>query len=373
MAIRTRTDLTEHLQWAMQVELSTIPTYLYAMYSIDDRDSDPYKLIRSVVVEEMLHTALAANLMVAVGGTPRFYDQTVMPSYPMDLPHHDPPIRMNLEPCSPEFIERVCMPIEHPRDVGGVPEDDNYETIGQFYLAVEEAIERFDDEGERFDDEGKLFNNPQVERQLLHPGYYAPVEFDEDDSGGLHPIDGIDSACRAIETVIHQGEGVRDEHWADPAHHEMTHFYKFKAIADGTYPLGDVRPVVENPATSEFSPALRPVSELFDATYSYTYVLMDELYATTDRSRKDALVRDLYTIMSGMLSPLARYLTSQPASEASDRNAAPTFAFYRFDDSSTPWAQIRALTTTVARDVGELVHLNGMVESLQTRPTLTSE
>ncbi|KAB1197844.1 MULTISPECIES: ferritin-like protein [Haloferax] len=365
MAIETRTALTEHLQWAMQVELSTVPTYLYAMYSIDDNGSDPYKLIRSVVVEEMLHTALAANLVVAVGGNPRFYDESVLPSYPMDLPHHDPPIRMNLERCSPDFIERVCMPIEHPGAVGAVPEDDNYETIGQFYLAIEEAIERLDDDGSLFDD-------PQVERQMLHPGYYAPVEFDETDSGGLHPIEDIESARRAIETVIHQGEGLRDEHWADPSHHEMTHYYKFKAIANGTYHLGEVRPVLENPTTDDFDPALHPVSDLFNAAYSYTYVLMDELYTTTDRDTKDALVRDLYTVMSGMLSPLARYLTSRPASETSETHAAPTFEFYRFDDSSTPWAQIRGLTTTVARETGELVQLNGVVESLQTRPPLTT-
>ncbi|KAB1187242.1 MULTISPECIES: ferritin-like protein [Haloferax] len=367
MGIETRADLKEHLQWAVQVELSTIPTYLYAMYSIDDRGAEPYRLIRSVVVEEMLHMALAANLMVAVGGKPRFYAEDVIPSYPMDLPHHDPPIRMNLERCSPDFIERVCMPIEHPRAVDAVPEDDNYETIGQFYLAVEAAIEQLDD------DEGGLFDDPQVERQLLHPGYYAPVEFDEEDSGGLHPIDGIESACRAIETVIHQGEGLRDEHWADPSHHEMTHYYKFKSIADGTYRLGAVRPVAENPTTADFDPALRPVSDLFNAAYSYSFVLMDELYATTDRDTKDALVRDLYTVMSGILSPLARYLTSHPVSEGAELNAGPTFEFYQFEASSTPWEQIRALTTTVARDVGELVHLNGMVESLQTTPRLSSE
>lgn len=363
MVIATREDLQEHLQWAIQVELSTIPTYLYAMYSIEDRNSDPYKLIRSVAVEEMLHASLAANLLVAVGGEPRFYDQGVVPSYPMDLPHHDPPIRMNLERCSTDFIERVCLPIEHPRAVDGLPEDDNYETIGQFYLAVEEAIKGFDGE------EG-LFAEPRVERQMHHPGYYAPVEFDEDDSGGLHQISDLEDACQTIEAVIHQGEGLRDEHWADPAHHEMTHYYKFKAIADGTYHLGEVRPVLENPTTDDFDPALRPVSELFNAAYSYMYVLMDELYTTTDRAAKDALVRDLYAVMSGVLSPLARYLTSRPATETADVHAAPTFEFYRFDESSTPWEEIRALTTTVARDTGELIHLNGVVESLQTTPRL---
>ncbi|WP_336360296.1 ferritin-like domain-containing protein [Haladaptatus sp. ZSTT2] len=366
MVIDTRQSLQEHLQWAIQVELSTIPTYLYAMYSIDDRGSDPYILIRSVVVEEMLHAALAANLLVAVGGTPRFYDEDVMPSYPMDLPHHDPPIRMNLERCTTDFIERVCLPIEHPREVGSLPEDDNYDTIGQFYLAVEQAIEYLDERE-------SLFANPRVERQMMDPEYYAPIEFDDVESGGLHPIDDLDSACRAIETVIHQGEGVRDEHWADPHHHEMTHYYKFKKIADGTFSLGDVRPVLENPTADDFSPALHPVLDLFNAAYSYTYVLMDEIYATTDRDRKDKLVNDLYTVMSGVLSQLARFLTTCPASNGGEERAGPTFEFYRFEEGSTPATHIRRLTTSVVRKYGELATLNGMVESLHTIPRRSAE
>jgi hypothetical protein len=365
MSIETRESLQEHLQWAVQVELSTIPPYLYAMYSIADRDADSYKLIRSVVVEEMLHAALAANLLVAVGGTPRFYREDVLPSYPMDLPHHDPPIRIDLEPCSPEFIERVCLPIENPRPVDGLPQDDDYETISQFYLAVEEALERLDDRE-------SLFERPRVDRQLLHPGYYVPIEFDEEDSGGLHPVEDLDSARRAVETVVHQGEGVRDEHWADPSHQEMTHYYKFKKIADGTFRLGEVRPVPTNPTTADFRPELRPVSDLCNAAYSYMYVLMDELYATSDRETKDALVRDLYTVMSGLLSPLARHLTARPASEAGAGHAAPTFEFYSFDGAATPRARIRALTTTVVREVGELAQLNGVVESLQTTPGASS-
>lgn len=182
MAIDTVEGLREHLQWAIQVELSTIPTYLYAMYSIDDQDAEAYRLIRSVAVEEMLHAALAANILVAVGGQPRFYDEDVMPSYPMDLPHHDPPIWMNLERCSPEFVERVCLPIEHPKASDAVPEDDDYETIGQFYLAIEEAVKELNEDG-------TLFDEPQVARQLADPGYYSPVEFDDEASGGLHPVD----------------------------------------------------------------------------------------------------------------------------------------------------------------------------------------
>lgn len=361
MTIDAVEDLQEHLQWAMQVELSTIPTYLYAMYSIDDETSDPYRLIRSIAVEEMLHASLAANLKVAVGGEPRFYDPGVVPSYPIALPHHTPELILNLEPCSVEFVERVCMPIEHPRPVDGLPEDDDYETIEQFYLAVEEAIERLDER------EG-LFETPRVDRQMMNPRYYAPVEFDVEESGGLHAVEDLDSACRAVETVIHQGEGLREEHYADPGHHELTHYYKFKLIADGTYPLGEVRPVLENPTIDDLDERLRPVAELFDAAYSYLFVLMDEIYATTDRETKDGLVDDLYTVMSGVLSPVARFLTARPASTDGDRRAGPPFGFYRFDDDRNPATRVRELVGPVAERHTDLVHVGDVLERLEGTP-----
>ena len=181
MAIETRKALQEHLQWGLQVELSTIPTYLYSMYSIENEHAAPFNLIRSIVVEEMLHATLIANVLVAVGGQPRFYDEAIIPAYPKPLPHHTPEILLNLEECTPEVVERVFAEIEKPKTVEGVPQDDNYETIEQFYLAIEQALERLDEEQ-------SLFDPDSTGRQMSDPRYYSPVEYDAEDSGGLFPV-----------------------------------------------------------------------------------------------------------------------------------------------------------------------------------------
>jgi Mn-containing catalase len=47
------------------VELSTIPPYLCALYSVIDRSTAAAKAVRDVAVEERLHMALVANLMNA--------------------------------------------------------------------------------------------------------------------------------------------------------------------------------------------------------------------------------------------------------------------------------------------------------------------
>ena len=71
MAIRTVEDLREHLQWAIELEHSTLPPYLTALYSIKDgHNAEAAEVIQSVFLEEMLHMTLAANILNAVGGAP---------------------------------------------------------------------------------------------------------------------------------------------------------------------------------------------------------------------------------------------------------------------------------------------------------------
>ncbi|MFD1512491.1 ferritin-like domain-containing protein [Halomarina rubra] len=361
MTIDSIEDLREHLQWAIQVELATIPTYLYSMYSIEDAHGVPYGLVRSVAVEEMLHAALVANVLTAVGGRPRFYDESVVPSYPMALPHHEPEIVLQLEECTTDVVERVFVEIEKPKSAEALPQDDGYATIEQFYLAIEEAIERPGGPA-RFDPESAT-------RQLADPRYYAPVEYDAEDSGGLFPVVDVDSACEAIDIIIDQGEGFRPDHmYADPAHEEMTHYYKFKRLVDGTYDLGATRPVVTNPDPASFPPSLRPVADLFDASYSYLFVLMDAIYSPLDQATRDGLVWSLYGVMAQVLRPLARYLTRQPLGDGTGKHAGPPFGFYRFDPEGDPRDELRALSTAVGERHDELDGIDKVIRSLEALP-----
>jgi rubrerythrin len=66
--IVTVADLRRHLRLAVEVELSTIPPYLYALWSIEDQASEAARLLRSIATEEMLHVALATNILLGVGG-----------------------------------------------------------------------------------------------------------------------------------------------------------------------------------------------------------------------------------------------------------------------------------------------------------------
>src|SRR3954465_2835881 len=81
--ITTVEDLRTHLQWAIELEHATIPPYLCALYSLDAaRNPAAAEVVQSVFVEEMLHLALAANLLNAVGGKPVLDAPRLLPGYP---------------------------------------------------------------------------------------------------------------------------------------------------------------------------------------------------------------------------------------------------------------------------------------------------
>lgn len=341
MPIDTVQELHDHLLLAIRVELSTIPPYLFAMYSIEDQESEPALLIRSIVTEEMLHAALCSNLLLAVGGTPPFRSPDLLPTYPMLLPHHRPPLELSLAPCSHTVIQDVFMRIEQPEAHGAPDEPDVFETLGQFYHALEHGIARLAEES-------PLFADPQASSQLADPTFYAPVLYDAEDSGGLLLVEDTASALTAIEIIVHQGEGLSTERWADPAHQELTHYHKLLQIADGTSPLGPVLPVATNPRAAHYPPELRQVARLFNAVYRYLFLVLDELFSPSED--KAFLVGQLYGLMGGVMPPLARLLVRTRLDDGF--HAAPTFEVYEF--GSDPRTELRALASDVVRSHPDL-------------------
>ncbi len=82
--ISSLAELQDALQTAMQLEFSTIPPYLCAQWSIDN-NNDPSGvagMVQNVVIQEMLHFALAGNMLNAIGRTPSIANAAFLPSYP---------------------------------------------------------------------------------------------------------------------------------------------------------------------------------------------------------------------------------------------------------------------------------------------------
>lgn len=225
--IKTLEGLKRHLQTAVELELSTIPPYLCALYSIKDgSNQESAQIIKSVVMEEMLHMVLAANVLNAIGGEPK----VLVPTYPTYLPHSDNAFLVNLEKFSPATID-TFLKIEKPAKKDAPPEANRYETIGQFYEAIEVALKEFSSEKNIF--------TGDFARQITPDYYYGG-------GGRILAIDGsnqqkaLDTALEAIQEIVGQGEGI-DHTIFDGDHQlfgeeiEYAHYFRFNEIKEGRY------------------------------------------------------------------------------------------------------------------------------------------
>jgi len=352
MPIDTVDDLREHLQLAIQVEVATIPPYLYALYSIKDQATTSAKYLRSVATEEMLHATLMANILLAVGGEPRFYSPDVLPAHPSPWPNKIPELVLNLESCTQNVVETTFLGIEAPGQPEAPAQADRYESQGQFYHALEQAILRLAGDVD-------LFANPQTDRQLHDPSGYVTVKYDDEKSGGLLVVDSVETALAATEVAIHQGEGVQEARYADPDHRELTHYAKFLSLADGTVDIGSVVPLVKNPSISAMPSDVAAIAEFSDAIYSYLFVVLDRILAP-DRTDRHHLVGILYGVMVGLLAPVSRYLTTKPAGDG--EFWGPPFGYYEFstpDDAEDELRRLGAALTAEHTAIGPaLRHLS---------------
>ena len=97
---------------------------------------------------------------LGVGGIPRFAGPDVMPTFPGPMPHHDPdpPLILHLERASIDVVRDVFLRIEEPKKRGAKPQSDRYDSLGQFYDAIADGIDRFADT--EFTDPSRVSRGP---------------------------------------------------------------------------------------------------------------------------------------------------------------------------------------------------------------------
>lgn len=227
---RTIAELREYLQAALEVEHLTIPVYLTGMYTIrPGTNRDAYYTIRSVLVEEMLHMTLVANLLNAVGGHPRVAHPEFVTSYPARLPFSSdslPPI--GLRHFSPEALDTFLL-IERPQSfVPPTGKETGWTSIGQFYGAVRDGLAEL--VARQGGDETKVFTGDPA-RQVGPQDFY--------NSGGeAFAITGLKNALLALRVISEQGEGIDASLWDSDdqifgEQRQAAHYFRFNEIRTG--------------------------------------------------------------------------------------------------------------------------------------------
>lgn len=282
---RLKTDL----QTAIQIELATIPIYLYTYYSlvrnnesgetISDAQLFANKaggIIMSVAVEEMLHMSLSSNVLFSMGVAPQLYGKAPS-AYPTGLPYHNPQ-----GPVGPDGQTAVEIPlgklgfeqlwhflqIEYPEQWNAPPQDSDWDTIGQFYSYIRCLLSTQFLTDADFQQGASAYaiqpfnyspNNvdtvyPSAGFDPWKPAPPAPKpdwpdgvqgaaaaavypDFEDSHAGPtqLIAIQSIQDAATAIDTICDQGEGVPipdigpgpDD---DPSKDEASHYVKFLTL-----------------------------------------------------------------------------------------------------------------------------------------------
>ncbi len=323
------------LQTAIELEHATIPVYLYALYSLEPgRNELVAGMLRSVVLEEMTHMGLAANLLNAVGGSPVIARPGFIPDYPGPLPGTvGGDLEARLDRLSLDLVEHVFMKIEEPEDPLAFPAESDAAfdplTIGEFYAAIADQLTAAGP--------GAFVGDPA--RQVTH----------ELGPEGLIAITDLDSALAAIHTIVEEGEGTTQS--PRDREGEFAHYYRFAEIKNRHRLVPHPDPPPDTPPDQLFSytgdpveidaagvrplrrdPGLHPyaagsAADLANQTFNYTYTAVLKGLQVAFNGRPDQFLRTVGLMESAKQVALEMgRLPADPNQPNADR-AGPSFAW----------------------------------------------
>lgn len=327
--IDTLADVQDALQKAIQLEFATLPPYLYALFTLPEGANPAARSrISAIVREEMTHMALACNVLNAVGGRPVLADPAVVPVYPGPLPFDigndaGTPFVVSLLPFSPQAMVQA-MEIEEPEDPLVFPEAvrlaPSFQTIGQFYTALDEALAHLP---------ATAWADPPRHQLGDHPFF----------AGELFAVTGYPDASRAVHRIVSEGEGTTKSPLDFEG--EVAHHYRFAEIRrdqqlqkDPTVPEGyswggplgvdwdHVIPAIANPGDHDFSGDDAAGARQEECDRAFTLMLRElERAVNGEPGRLGNAVRAMFDLTMAARAALAVQLVG------SDRSAGPAFRF----------------------------------------------
>lgn len=225
--------IQQQLQTAMELECSTLPLYLSAMFSLKEQTGAAYDAIRPVVMEEMVHMGTAANMLAALGQAPQI--KTLNCKFPTRglAGGTEPDLLVGLAKLSMPQLKnfmRIEMPMFLLRHTYS---DEAYPTIASFYSGIRQAI---------------LDNGNAVRDAIRRGGPSNQVS----DNIGIVPItyvegtDPLDKFMIAIDKILEQGEGssAGSLFTGEGSRDEASHYLRFAEIYyEAIY--SDPRPALE--------------------------------------------------------------------------------------------------------------------------------
>jgi hypothetical protein len=420
------------MQQAIALELATIPTYLSTYYSINraqDQDAlyatlqaqlaarpgvaaadvaalaqelkvdvlvyanKTAALIMSVVIEEMLHLALACNVKQAIVGPPDLLSINRALLFPTMLDGHEPefPInaaRLSLAQLSTFLQIESPRPFIDPADATEKALDVKYKTIGQLYLDIQQCIT--DNYPGPYPVRPQLVSAPKAaarhrpyySQNSINTVYYdrehAPKFASSSDSGDLIGVMDAPSAIAAIAEIMHQGEGniknnqselrfgpngmpvplpvkngevhFKPGDYDDTPDEELSHFAKFlEAYSLGVHYQQKFKEIgglddffsyfvyaqAANPKQADYqaagNPALACCSTLGNAIFTYILLMIEACYSADEDTQFRVFLYGIHKSMIWLLSGIGNGIRSYTYTRGNQTYAGSlTFEYFDF-------------------------------------------
>ncbi|HVV83048.1 MAG TPA: ferritin-like protein [Kofleriaceae bacterium] len=335
-------EVRRFLQAAIELEHATIPAYQTALYSIKPgTNAEAAAIVASVAREEMLHLAIAANVLNAIGGAPVLDKPGFIPVFPGPLPLGIGDLTVHLTKLTRGQVFDTFMAIEQPETRLALPVKEarlapllalhaappapapDFATIGQFYQAIMRKLRELGD---------GVFAHPSSP-QVVDARWYPEDE--------LFAVTDVASAVAALTVIVDEGEGTTRSPLETP-HGRPAHYYRFaelvyarRLVVDATAPAGfayagaavpldpaGVWNLLADAKSVDYAPGseARRLSDRFN--YSYT-TLLRTLHATFNGA-PEQLDRAIPLMFEQKL--LGGTLAST-AIAGTDLTAAPTFEY----------------------------------------------
>ena len=200
-----------------------------------------------------------------------------------------------------------------------------FATVGHLYRSIEAGLRRL---VEKWGEANVFVGPPESQARPEHFRWPALV-----------PVTNLESAVRAIETIVEQGEGPRGD-WRN------AHFGRFKSVFDEYIALRNAdpsfepaRPIVpatvwphETGAMPRYSDhQTARVADLFNVGYEILLQVLSRFFSRIDESDAEAMaLADVAVgLMFEVIRPIGEHLTELPAGpDFPGRTAAPTFELF---------------------------------------------
>jgi Ferritin-like len=356
LRVDTREELVYLLGQACELEHGLMCEYLYAQFSLKrgpDESLTDGQLARvqgweaaliTVIKQEMLHLALATNILTAIGAAPHFE----RPNFPILSRWYPPGVQITLVPFGERALRHFIY-LERPEgmalddaagfaasqhaqpltaaDTGLVAVPQPWQTVGHLYRGIEAGLASL---CARYGEDA-VFIGP-ARAQAVTDIFEWPE---------LIAVTDLASARQAIETIVEQGEGARGD-WL------KSHFGTFVGIledllaeqaADPAFtPARPVEPafvrlppdveagtVIEHPATAQ-------VADLGNGLYEVTLQVLSRYYIHHGETAAEVntLARTAKHLMNHVMRDLGPVLTALPVGPSHPgRTAGPTFDIAR--------------------------------------------